>query len=203
MTHLEIKEIRKKLGLTQGQLAKEMGVGTRTVQKWEGNETKIKPATEILLKSILKRRTEGVTNTKKQNTNLPDKRVPYYEIDVTATNIESFEDIQELPEYDIDFKPFNDCVAMLPIVGDSMFPEYKNGDIIAIKEAPSTHIMYGETHLIITREGFRTVKKIRKSKDKDYVILMPINPNYDEAEILKSDIVKLYIVKGQFKKHTY
>ncbi len=131
------------------------------------------------------------------------KRVPFFDIDVTASNIESFPVGHELAEYDIDFKPFNDCIAMLPVVGDSMYPEYKNGDIIAIKEAPTTHFVYGETHLIITREGYRTVKKIRKHKDDSKIILKPVNPNYDEEELDKSAIVKLYLVKGQFKTHTY
>lgn len=132
-----------------------------------------------------------------------NKRVPFYDLDVTASNIVSFDDVTELAEYDIDFKPFNDCIALLPIVGDSMYPEFKNGDIIAIKEAPTTHIMYGETHLIITKGGYRTVKKLRRHSDQDKIILKPVNPNYDEDEIFKNDIIKLYLVKGQFKTHTY
>jgi phage repressor protein C with HTH and peptisase S24 domain len=132
-----------------------------------------------------------------------NKGVPYYDIDVTASNIESFSDMPEVAEYTVDFKPFNDCIAMLPIVGDSMYPEFKNGDIIAIKEAPTTHFMFGETHLVITKEGFRTVKKLRKHPQDDKVILKPVNPNYDETEIKKEDILKLYLVKGQFKTHSY
>ena len=39
MTNLEIKEFRKKFGLTQSALAKKLGVDIKTVQNWEAGKT--------------------------------------------------------------------------------------------------------------------------------------------------------------------
>lgn len=57
----QVKNLRNRLKKTQSQLAKEIGVTTRTIQKWEAGDT-IPTAMENLLESMLtnevKRRTE-------------------------------------------------------------------------------------------------------------------------------------------------
>lgn len=53
MTPADFRQARKSLGLTQGQLAKLMGLAHRTVQKWEGSERKIDPAAVRLLRAYL------------------------------------------------------------------------------------------------------------------------------------------------------
>lgn len=61
----QVKNLRNRLKKTQSQLAKEIGVTTRTIQKWEAGDT-IPTAMENLLESMLtnevKRRTEFVSN---------------------------------------------------------------------------------------------------------------------------------------------
>lgn len=197
----DIVHVIKERGLTGYKIAEETGLSEVGVNKIINGKSKNPRSStlEIIHNYLHNKISETAINTNhKKNIG-----VPFYDIDVTASNIVSFNDYPELPEYNVDFKPFNDCIAMLPVVGDSMYPEYKNGDIVAIKEAPTTHYCYGETHLIITKEGYRTIKKLRKHKDDDKIILKPVNPNYDEDTILKEDILKLYLVKGQFKIHSY
>lgn len=53
MTPADFRQARKSLGLTQGQLAKLMGVDIRTVQKWEGGERGIDPPAVRLLRAYL------------------------------------------------------------------------------------------------------------------------------------------------------
>lgn len=57
----QVKNLRNRLKKTQSQIAKEIGVTTRTIQKWEAGDT-IPTAMENLLESMLtnevKRRTE-------------------------------------------------------------------------------------------------------------------------------------------------
>jgi Helix-turn-helix. len=61
----QVKNLRNRLKKTQSQLAKEIGVTTRTIQKWEAGDT-IPTAMENLLESMLtnevKRRTEFASN---------------------------------------------------------------------------------------------------------------------------------------------
>lgn len=132
------------------------------------------------------------------------KGVPYYDIDVSASIQESFQDVAEEPDMYIDFKPFNDCSAYLPIYGDSMYPQFASGEIVALKIIKNIDIiMYGEPYLIITNEeadNLRTLKILRKHEDDDKIILKPSNPNFDETVIPKNAIVNLYLVKGKITR---
>lgn len=199
----EIVKILKDNGITGYKLAKETDITEPGANKILFGES-LNPR-KTTLKMLDEYITKNITNTKqvREPSAVYGKKVPFYNIDVTASNVVSFDDMPEVAEYNVDFKPFNDCKAMLPIVGDSMYPEFKNGDIVAIKDAPSTHILYGETYLVITKEGYRTIKKLRKHEDETKIILKPVNPNYDPDTILKEDILKLFLVKGQFKIHSY
>lgn len=52
MNILELKKIRKELGLTQAELAKKVGVSLRGYQNWESGDRKIPTATAILIKNL-------------------------------------------------------------------------------------------------------------------------------------------------------
>lgn len=54
MNSLEVKRIRKKLGKSQKEFAKMLGVGDRAVQTWESGERNISTSAELLLEMILK-----------------------------------------------------------------------------------------------------------------------------------------------------
>jgi transcriptional regulator with XRE-family HTH domain len=53
MTPTELKRIRKELGLTQEQLAKQLGVGQNAVARWEIGLRRISEPTVRLLRRIL------------------------------------------------------------------------------------------------------------------------------------------------------
>jgi len=135
-----------------------------------------------------------------------DEGVPFYEIDVTGSIVESFNDIREEPAFYVNYKPFNDCLAYLPIFGDSMSPTYSGGDVIAIKSVSNYEaILWGEAYLIITNanaNNLRTVKLLYPHKNKDKVILRAINPKYHgDTVINKEDILNLFIIKGVIKQN--
>lgn len=50
---MEFKELRKKAGLTQGQLAEKLDIGQSTVASWECGKTKPRADTLIKLSGIL------------------------------------------------------------------------------------------------------------------------------------------------------
>ncbi len=128
--------------------------------------------------------------------------VPFYDLDVAAHISESLIDPSITPEYMINFQPFNDCTAFLPVYGDSMFPKIKSGDIIAIKQVTNQNIiLWGEAHVVVTGAGannMRTVKLIFPcDDDKNKIILRASNPGYKGDTIIdRCDIISLYIVKG-------
>ncbi len=84
-----------------------------------------------------------------------------------------------------------------------MEPELNNGDFIAMKEMtdPIEYLPYGEIYGIVT-DSYRTVKRIRMSKKKGFVRLIPTNksPEYGEQEIPVSMIRKVFAVLGSMHR---
>lgn len=143
----------------------------------------------------------------------PDKNsqkrgVPFYNIDINATITTGFDNILEVPDYYIDFKPFNDCTAYLPVYGNSMYPEFITGEIIAVKNLYNKDIIqWGEAHLVITDQeanSMKTLKLVLPHEDPDKVILRSINPQFAGDTIIpKASIINLYIVKGKITRNLF
>lgn len=66
----ELKERRAKLGLTQAQLAQQMGVTWNTVARWETDQRRIPPMAAILL-AYIERSTRPRTGKKGAKLNGP------------------------------------------------------------------------------------------------------------------------------------
>jgi len=133
--------------------------------------------------------------------------VPYYPSDITASIVRSFNDTPMEPDFYIDFKPFNDCSAYFTVFGDSMYPRYASGEIVAVKQVFNLDIIWwGEAYLVITDEtadNMRTIKLMYPNEDNhDLVNLRASNPNYKgETKILKTSIIALFLVKGKITRN--
>lgn len=129
---------------------------------------------------------------------------PYYNVDFIGGFDLVTNDQTINPEYNIDFAPYNkEGVVWCNITGNSMEPLISNGDIIALKPLQdwNSFMEYGKTYAIVTTNDIRTVKKIRKGSDKDHLLLVPENlKEYDEQEIHKSMIMRIFLVMGCMKK---
>lgn len=135
---------------------------------------------------------------------IEDNRVPYY--DVKLTEINSLTAMEEKPDYFVSYKPFNDCTAYLPVYGDSMYPRYAAGDVIAVKKVKNKSIiLWGEAYVVITNENaneIKAIKIIHEHADEKKVILRSSNPNYKgDIIIQKQDILSLYIIKGKITRN--
>lgn len=136
-----------------------------------------------------------------------DHGVPYYEnIEASGGAIPMYSDYKETPTFYINYEHFNDCTAYLPVVGDSMYPNYCSGEIIAIKEVFNKDIiLWGETYFITTNSNandLKTIKQLHYHEDETKIILRASNPNF-KGDILinKEDILHLFIVKGKIKRN--
>ena len=113
---------------------------------------------------------------------------------------------KETPEYYINFRPFNDCSAYLPVYGDSMYPRYASGEIIAVREIVNPDVIqWGEAYLVITDEranNMATVKLLFQHLDSGKIILRASNPEYrGDTVIERNAIRKLYIIKGKITRN--
>ena len=131
--------------------------------------------------------------------------VPYYDIDVTGSITGSFNDMKESPEFFVDFRPFNDCTAYLPVYGDSMYPQFASGEIVIIKEWTNKNVLlWGEPYLIITDascNNLRTVKLVFPAEDKNHIVLRASNPNFKGDTVIPlTSILGMYIIKGKITR---
>lgn len=106
----------------------------------------------------------------------------------------------------MNFRPFNDCDAYLPVYGDSMFPKYSSGEIIAIREVVNKDIIqWGEAYLIMADESansITTVKLLFEHDTPGKIILRAANSDYKGDTILdKQAINRLFIVKGKITRN--
>lgn len=209
MKGLNIKKIRTNKGLSQSDFAQSLGVSLRTVQNWEAKEDNISKKIELLIKTKYAENTQkkNVTNLDfKPTANEKEKKVPYYDIDVTSSITTSFSDVVEEPSFYVDYQPFNDCTAYVNNYGDSMFPKYKNGERLAVKQISNFDVIsWGETYLVITNENannLKTVKDVHPHDDFDKIILRASNPAYKgDTPINKEDIIAMFAVKGKISQN--
>ena len=127
----------------------------------------------------------------------------YYELSATAGN-DIWIDDNELnqPYRRINFPNFEGCVAF-NVSGESMYPTAKERDIVAIIPEEVQIIVNGEIYLVITRDGQRMVKRLRKNgKDETgATIITCISDNenqelYAPFTISGNDVHKIFRVKG-------
>ena len=130
-------------------------------------------------------------------------RIRYWvDVDATAGGLTMFDDNPMNKCIEMSIPEFGDCTDAVNLYGDSMFPLFKSGQIIILKEWVESFIDFGNVYLVITKSGSRMVKYLRKGSDAAHVTCVSENPAFDPFEILIDDILKLYIVKGSISKNT-
>lgn len=123
--------------------------------------------------------------------------VPVYDIDVTAGCRElSLELTAERIIGRINLPSLSEDAVIVRVSGDSMDPKVKNGSYVAIRPVRDiTYIHWGGIYVIIL-DDYRMVKFIRRNDDRSLVTLHSANPDYDDMEVRRQDIRKLYIVEA-------
>ncbi len=132
--------------------------------------------------------------------------VPFYDISITESRMEDLILREEEVEYFVNYKPFNDCTAYLPVFGDSMYPRYASGEIIAVKAITNFDVLqWGEAYVIISdaqTNEIRSIKNVHEHADKSKLILRSSNPNFrGDTVIDKKNISSLFIIKGKITRN--
>jgi transcriptional regulator with XRE-family HTH domain len=124
---------------------------------------------------------------------------PFYDTDFTLGFEELDNDVSIYPEFNIDFPPANkEGVNWFRGKGNSMLGEINSGDYIALEEIQDfSWFPLGRIYGVVTKNGFRTIKRITKSEDNDSYSLVSSNPDkeeYPDQDIPKNIIQKLFKV---------
>lgn len=124
---------------------------------------------------------------------------PFYDTDFTLGFEELDNNATIYPEFNIDFPPANkEGVNWFRGKGNSMLGEINSGDYIALEEIQDfSWFPLGRIYGVVTKNGFRTIKRITKSEDSNSYSLISSNPDkeeYPDQDIPKNIIQKLFKV---------
>lgn len=123
--------------------------------------------------------------------------VPVYDIDVTAGCAELSRMFTEDRIVGVvDLPRLNKSCRIVRVSGDSMTPVIMNGGFVAIRPlSERRNIFWGQIYVIVM-EDYRMVKYLRRHPDNSKVILHSANPDYDDMEVSRNDIIDLYLVES-------
>ena len=96
---------------------------------------------------------------------------------------------------------FSDCTFLIRVKGDSMFPRYLSGDIVACREVhdTGTFFQWGKAYVLDTDQGV-VLKRIRRSERPDHILCVSDNPDYEPFDVPVSSIYHLAIVRGLIRE---
>lgn len=155
-----IKKLRELMALSQQEAADKLNISKRQLQKLESGVAVPKG---VKLKKYLNE-IEALESTSEKEAPSSIKRIPFYDMDVSASNIQMFDDSGEYATDHYQISDYEDCKFATRIFGHSMFPTYETGVKIFCKPILDLDVIaYGECHLIITDEH-RMVKRILVSE---------------------------------------
>jgi transcriptional regulator with XRE-family HTH domain len=217
MNNIELKESRKKLKLTQTELANLIGRTTmRTVQNWESGINKIPDYVADLINKKLKELNTPNFVFKNPNTKEDaiiknnSKGVPYYDVDFAGgwSSGELF--TTQKPSFFITSPDFHDANFACNLSGPSISNSIPSGAILGFKEVQDwkTYFPGGEFYGVVTKNNLRTVKIAKRIKGNDKELLLIPDPlpihkdRYDEETVPIDFIIGFYqvVAWAQFER---
>lgn len=197
-----IKERRELMELTQEQVGKKIGKTFATVAKYESGEIKnidimvlstIADITNTNIEYLLLK-TDYPNSVKKECTSA--KRIPVLGSIPAGIPMEMIEDIVDWEDISEEMLKGGKQYFALKIKGDSMFPEYLNGDvIIVLKQADCES---GQDCVVAVNGDDATFKRVFKTDNG--ITLQPLNNSYmpmfySNDDVLNKPVKILGVVK--------
>lgn len=192
-----IKSRREQIGMTQEELAKKLGYKSRSsINKIEIGENDI-PQSKIALfakaldttPAYLMGWDEAKPTTTKQK--LKAIRVPVLGRIPAGTPIDAIEDILDWEELDPrQFNPSHDYFGLM-VRGDSMYPEYLEGDILIVQQENDADS--GKDVVAYVNGNEATLKRLYKYESGN-IELRALNPQYESKTYTPDDINNIPVV---------
>lgn len=170
-----IKNNRKKLNLSQRELAKRVGISNSTLSRYEKEERefpindigKFAKALNLELNYLL-----GIIDTEENKTK--GIKIPVLGEVAAGIPIEAMEDIIDYEEITENMARSGDFFG-LQIRGDSMQPKMDSGDVVIVRQQPDAET--GDTVIAIINGDNATCKKLKKTVNG--IMLISTNSNYE------------------------
>lgn len=92
---------------------------------------------------------------------------------------------------------FNGADFLISVKGNSMTPTYISGDIVACQRVPMTSLFFqwNKPYVLDTAQG-ALIKRIKPGHDKQHILIVSDNEQYDPFELPYSEIYAVALVIG-------
>ena len=217
-----IRLMRKQLNMTQEQMAQRLGIGKAALSMIETGKARLSARNKNILVQDFNVNPDWIeTGTGKMfnaepdltsynlrtDRSLPLQSVPLYSIEGTAGLVPLFQQLTEVePINYINIPNLPKCDGAIYVVGDSMYPLLKSGDIILYKQLNDVRdVFWGDMYLLsidIDGEEYITVKYVQKSDHEGYIRLVSQNQHHADKEVEISRVRTIALIKASIRMHT-
>ena len=216
-----VKEMRKALGMKQDELSSILGIGKSALSMIETGRAALSERNKNILIQELNLNPQWIESgegeifnspletfvpfIRRTDRTLPMQSVPLYNIEGTAGLVPLF--TGQTPVRPVDYIHIPNlpkCDGAIYIVGDSMYPLLKSGDIVFYKQVHDImhSIIWGEMYLIsfdIDGDEYVSVKYLQKSDIPDHIVLVSYNEHHKPMEIHINRIRALAFIKASLR----
>jgi len=117
----------------------------------------------------------------------PNNRIPVLGRIPAGVPIEAIEEILDYEEISEDMLKGDKEYFALKISGDSMYPEYLDGDVVIFEK--NNDCENGNKCAVLVNGNDATFKKV--TKNDNGIILQPLNPKYDAIQFTNEEIISI------------
>ncbi len=217
-----IRLMRKQLNMTQEQMAQRLGIGKAALSMIETGKARLSARNKNILVQDFNVNPDWIDTGEGKMFNaepdltsynlrtdraLPLQSVPLYSIEGTAGLIPLFKQQQQFePVNYINIPNLPKCDGAIYVVGDSMYPLLKSGDIILYKQLNDVRdVFWGDMYLLsidIDGEEYITVKYVQKSDHEGYIRLVSQNQHHADKEVAMDRVRAIALIKASIRMHT-
>lgn len=198
-----LKQLREAKGVLQKDVANFLGVDRTTYVKYENGNSE--PSNDTLVKlaqyfdvsvDYLLGRTDESSNVERFYYGTKSViRIPVYGSIPAGVPMEAIEDITDYEEAPADWALGGKEFFALKVKGDSMMPEYQDGDVVIFLSQPDCD--NNEDCAVAINGNDWTFKRVEKLETG--VLIKPLNPGYDAKFFTNEQCENLPVeVKGVF-----
>ena len=180
-----IKMLREQRGITQSELAEICKVSDKAVSTWENGRN-------IPRMGAIQRMADyfGIPKSAIIENIAPPVnaiRIPVLGNIPAGIPLSAVEDIEGWEELSPDMLRGGKEYFALAIKGDSMMPEYRDGDVLILRKQDSCET--GDDCAVMVNGDDATFKRVRRSEKG--ITLQPLNPAYDPMFFSNEEIISL------------
>lgn len=192
---IRLKELRRKKGLSQSELAKKINVAQNTVSNWENGNRIIDSEKAIAIAEFFGVTTDYLLGNSIDNNTEPISlpqdiiKIPVLGRIPAGIPMEAIEDVLEYIDIPEDMTRGGKEFFALKLHGDSMYPKYLDGDIVIFEKSETCET--GNDCAVMVNGDDATFKRIERKESG--IVVKPLNPEYETLFFTNEEVENIPI----------